>query len=143
MKKILTLTILLSGTLAANAQSSYHPLSERASFEEFIRNIVILLMIYMVTSFILSLVKAFLDDRLKRKIVETGTPGEVVAQLMATGKSEKKNALKWFCALIAAAAAFGIIGYYEPREIYALMVITFSLAIGFLGYFSLVGRISK
>jgi TctA family transporter len=143
MKKIFTLTLLLSVTLGASAQGDSYTLNQKASFEEFVRNIVLLLMIYMVTSFILNMIKLFLDDRLKRKIVETGTTEVVVAQLLATGKNENKNSLKWFCALGAIAVGLGIIGCYNLSDIYALMIIAFCLAIGFLAHFYMVNRLSK
>lgn len=143
MKRIFTIVMLLMITSGANAQDRSYQISDKNTFEEFVRNIVILLMIYLVTSFILKMIKQFLDDRLKRKIVESGTPEGVVAQLLLNDKSERKNSLKWFCTLTAMTVGLGIIGYYHPSEIYALMVMAFSLALGFLSYFFLVNRLPK
>ncbi|WP_183565430.1 hypothetical protein [Mucilaginibacter sp. SP1R1] len=143
MKKIITLALLVSATLGAHAQSSTNPLNDKATFEEFVRNIVILLMIYMVTSFILNMIKLFLNDRLKRKMVETGTSEAIVTQLLDTKKSDKENSLKWFFALVAIAVGLGIIGCYHMTDIYALMTIAFCLAVGFLGHFFLAGRLNK
>lgn len=143
MKKIYIAILLLSATLGANAQSTTNLLSDSAVFEEFVRDIVILLMIFLVTSFILTMIKLILDNGLKKKIVEMGTPETVVSQLMATGKNEIRNSLKWFCALCGIAAGLGIIGCYHLTDIYALMVIAFCLAIGFLGHFLLASRLNK
>lgn len=142
MKKIFTLILLLSATLAAHAQqNSYKPLADRGTFEEMVRSVVILALVYLITSFILSMIKLFLDNRLKTKIVETGTSAEVVAQLMSVGRNDKKHGLKWFSILTAIAIGLGITGFYQPAGVYMLMIMTFSLAIGFLGYFFLIRRL--
>lgn len=138
MKKIFTFTILLLAAMGANAQVDYYPLSDKSTFDEMMRSVVILSMVYLITSFILSMIKLFLDNRLKMKIVEIGTSEEVVAQLVPNGKNEKKNGLKWFCVLTAVAIGLGITGFYQAVGIYALMIMTFSLAIGFLSYFFLI-----
>ena len=138
MKKIFTFIILLSATKVTYAQGNYYPLSDKGTFEEMMRSVVILLMVYLVTSFILSMIKLFLDNRLKTKIVEIGAPEEVVAQLIPTGRNEKKNGLKWFCVLTTVAIGLGITGFYQAAGIYALTIMTFSLAIGFLSYFLLI-----
>jgi hypothetical protein len=143
MKKTYLTLLLFPSALAANAQSNTNLMSDRATFEEFVRDIVILLMIFMVTSFMLTMIRLFLDNGLKKKIVEMGTPETIVSQLMATGKNEIRNSLKWFCALCGIAAGLGIIGCYHLSDIYALMVIAFCLAIGFLGHFLLASRLNK
>ena len=142
MKKIFTLILLLSAAFAAHAQqNSYEPLADRGTFEEMVRSVVILALVYLITSFILSMIKLFLDNRLKTKIVETGTSAEVVAQLMPVGRNDKKHGLKWFSILTAIAIGLGITGFYQPAGVYMLMIMTFSLAIGFLGYFFLIRRL--
>jgi preprotein translocase subunit SecG len=143
MKKIFITLLLFSAAFGAHAQSNTGLMSDRATFEEFVRNIVILLMIFMVTSFILTMIRLILDNGLKKKMVEMGTPESVVSQLMATGKNEARNSLKWFCALCGIAAGLGIIGCYHLSDIYALMVIAFCLAVGFLGHFLLASRLNK
>jgi preprotein translocase subunit SecG len=143
MKKIYITLLLFSAAFGAHAQSNTNLMSDRATFEEFVRDIVILLMIFMVTSFILTMIRLFLDNSLKKKIVEMGTPETIVSQLMATGKNEIRNSLKWFCALCGIAAGLGIIGFYQLTDIYALMVIAFCLAAGFLCHFLLISRLNK
>lgn len=143
MKKIITLTLLVSATLGAHAESSSNAIIDKNSFEEFVRNIVILLMIYMVTSFILNIIKLFLNDRLKRKMVEAGTSEAIVTQLLDTKKSDNENSLKWFFALAAIAVGLGVIGCYHMTDIYALMTIAFCLAVGFLGHYFMSRRLQK
>jgi hypothetical protein len=105
MKKILSITILLLTAFGANAQDGYYPLSDKGTFEEMVRSLVILSLIYLVTSFILYMIKLFLDNRLKYKMVEVGTPQEIVNQLIATHKDARKASLKWFCTLCGIGAA--------------------------------------
>lgn len=143
MKKILTISTLLLTTSAAQAQSGYYPLSDKGTFEEMVRSVVILALIYLVTSFILCMIKLFLDNRLRVKMVEVGTSEDVVAQLVASNKDVKKASLKWFCTLCGIAAGLGAIGYFHLTDIYALMIMAFCLALGFLANFFLVGRLTK
>lgn len=144
MKKItLIASLLLFTTIGANAQTSSYLMSDKATFEEFVRNIVILLMIYIVTSFILAMIKLFLDSRLKNKMVEAGTPDTVVTQLLATKRNENWNSLKWFCALGGISGGLGIIGWLHLTDIYALMVIALCLAMGFLAHFFLLSHLNK
>jgi Zn-dependent protease with chaperone function len=143
MKKIITLTLLVSATLGAHAQSDTNAFTDQRTLEEFVRNVVILLMIYMVTSFILNMIKLFLNDRLKRKMVETGTSEAIITQLLDTKKSDKENSLKWFFALTAIAVGLGVIGCYHMTDIYALMIIAFCLAVGFLGHYFMSRRLQK
>lgn len=143
MKKIVTLTLLVPVTLGAHAQSNTNAFTDQRTLEEFVRNIVILLMIYMVTSFILNMIKLFLNDRLKRKMVETGTSEAIITQLLDTKKSDKENSLKWFFSLTAIAVGLGVIGCYHMTDIYALMVIAFCLAVGFLGHYLMSRRLQK
>jgi Zn-dependent protease with chaperone function len=143
MKKIITLTLLLPAALGAQAQSRTNAFTDNRTFEEFVRNIVILLMLYMVTSFILNMIKLFLNDRLKRKMLETGTPEAVVAQLLDTKKADSETSRKWFFALAAIAIGLGIIGCYQMTDIYALAVIAFCLAFGFLAHYYMSRRLQK
>ena len=143
MKKIYITLLMFSAVFGAQAQSNTNLMSDSATFEEFVRDIMLLLIIFMVTSFILTMIRLILDNGLKKKIVEMGTPETVVSQLMATGKNEVRNSLKWFCALCGIAAGLGIIGCYHLTDIYALMVIAFCLGIGFLGHFLLASRLNK
>ncbi len=143
MKKIFITLLLFSAAFGAHAQGNTSLMSDSATFEEFVRDIGMLLALYLITSFILTMIRLFLDNGLKKKIVEMGTPETVVSQLMATGKNEVRNSLKLFCALCGIAVGLGIIGCYHLTDIYALMVIAFCLAIGFLGHFFLVSRLNK
>jgi hypothetical protein len=143
MKKIYITLLLFSTAFGAHAQRNTNLMNDKSTFEEFVRNIVILLLIFLVTNFILTMIRLFLDNGLKKKMVEMDTPETIVSQLMASGKNEIRNSLKWFCALCGIAAGLGIIGYYHLSDIYALMVIAFCLAIGFLAHFLLASRLNK
>lgn len=143
MKKIYTILLLLPAAMSAHAQSNTNLMSDKATFEEFVRDIGMLLLVFMITSFILAMIRMFLDNGLKKKMVAMGTPENIVLQLLTSGRNEAGSSLKWFCALCGIAAGLGIIGWYHLSDIYALMVIAFCLAIGFLGHFLLARRLNK
>lgn len=143
MKKILISALLIASALSTNAQGEFNPLTNKTTFEEMFRSVVILLLCYLVTSFILNIIKLFLDERLKKKIVETGTSEGVVAQLLPTKVDDKNSTLKWFSVLTGIAIALVIIGFTQLSGIFAAAIIAFSLAIGFLGYFFLSKYLSR
>lgn len=138
MKKIFTLGLLIGTVTIGRAQSSYAALNDQPTFQELMRSAVILVLIYLLTNFILTLVKTWLDDRLKKKIIETGTPDTVVGQLLPTNRTQKTDALKWFCVLTAAAVGLAIVGIYQLNGVYTLAAMSLSLAIGYLGYYFLI-----
>lgn len=142
MKKIFLLTLFVSSSFGAFAQNS-NRMIDKGTFEELVRNIVLLLMLYIVTNFILSMIRLFLNDRLKRKIVENDTSETIVAQLLINKKDEKGNSLKLFCALTAIGVGLGIIDCYNLSDIPALMTTIFCLAIGFIVHFYLSSRLQK
>lgn len=142
MKKILVSMLLVSSSIGAFAQSNSRMI-DKGTFEELVRDIVLLLMLYIVTNFILSMIRLFLNDRLKRKIVEHDTSEIIVAQLLINKKSERENSLKLFCALTAIGVGLGIIDCYNLSDIPALMITIFCLAVGFLVHFFLSSRLQK
>ncbi|MEO6228472.1 MAG: hypothetical protein ABJB11_22815 [Ferruginibacter sp.] len=142
MKKILVSMLLVSSSIGAFAQGNSRMI-DKGTFEELVRDIVLVLMLYIVTNFILSMIRLFLNDRLKRKIVEHDTSEIIVAQLLVNKKSERENSLKLFCALTAIGVGLAIIDCYNLSDIPALMTTIFCLAVGFIVHFFLSSRLQK
>jgi hypothetical protein len=102
---------------------------------------VIIILVFLASSFVLTLIKLFLDDRLKRTIVEKGVAEGVIAQLLPANQKGKENSLKWFAILTAIAIGLTVISFYMPSGLYAATVMIFSIALGFLGYYFLLKKL--
>jgi hypothetical protein len=141
MKKIATIISLMSAGITANAQTVFDPFTNEQAFFEMMHSVVIIILVFLASSFVLTLIKLFLDDRLKRTIVEKGVAEGVIAQLLPANQKGKENSLKWFAILTAIAIGLTVISFYMPSGLYAATVMIFSIALGFLGYYFLLKKL--
>ena len=141
MKKIATIISLMSAGITANAQTVFDPFTDERAFFEMMHSVVIIILVFLASSFVLTLIKLFLDDRLKRTIVEKGVAEGVIAQLLPANQKGKENSLKWFAILTAIAIGLTVISFYMPSGLYAATVMIFSIALGFLGYYFLLKKL--
>ncbi|NSL90985.1 hypothetical protein [Chitinophaga solisilvae] len=135
MKRIINITGLLGCSLTAGAQTQI-PGEQQP---ELMRSAVAVIIIYLVASFILSLIRILLDDRLKKKMIEKGVPGEVIANMLPRN-NHLIAAVKWICILVAVAAGLAIISNY-PLSIYSVIIMAVSVALGLLVYYFWAKRI--
>ncbi|RKO68778.1 hypothetical protein D7322_25635 [Sphingobacterium puteale] len=142
MKKIFTLFLLIATATVSRAQGNSTPMNDQPTFQELMRSTVILVLIYLLTNFILALIKTWFDNRLKKKIIESGTSDTVVAQILTNNSTQQPNALKWFCVLTTAAIGLAIVGFYQLNGVYTLSAMALSVAVGYLGFYFLIRRIS-
>lgn len=143
MKKIFTIIALMGISIASQAQQYFNPFQNKDAFNDMLRSGSILFLIYLLTSFVINIVKLFLDNRLKKAIVEKGAPENVISQLMPGSQSDKKGALKWFIILTCVAVGLTLISFTQPMGFHSVIIMTFSIAFGFLGYFFLLKRTDK
>lgn len=141
MKRIITIIALLFYSIAANAQTYYLFPRDRNITTELMRSTVIIIVMYIISAFILSLIRIFLNHRLKNKMLEKGVPGEVIAQMLP-GKNEQTMAIKWFSVLIAIAVGFLIISFFPPG-IHSIIIMVFCVALGHLGFYLWAKRLNK
>ena len=138
MKRIATITIIMLASFAANAQNS--PDDSRIIDKDFMRELLtnsgILLGLFLVTTFFLTLFRTFLDSRLKNKLIDKGASENVVTQLLQPLKNDSKlEPLKWFSILAGIGLGLALIGAFQPLGIHSLAIMSFSLAAGFLAYY--------
>jgi hypothetical protein len=143
MKKTLTIIILTTASIAAHAQNRYNPFADKEALSEIFRSVVILLLIYILSTFVLTLVKLILNHRLKKTIVEKGAPEQVISQLLDQPENNKKGAIKWFILLTAVAIGLTIISFSLPMGVHSVIIMILSIALGFLGYYFLLKRLDK
>lgn len=144
MKKALIIIAALGGSIAAYAQDKPEPLINREFIFDLIHIIAVLLVIYLISSFILQIVRSNFDFRLKNKILERQTEEQVAGQILQPDKVNPLNTvLQWICALGAVGVGFLIIELTEPYGLHSLAIMAFSVAAGLIVYYFLAPRSKK
>ncbi len=135
MKKIFAILSFMAVSFAANAQNDFNPFLDKELFQEMLRSVVVLILLYLFTTFILSLIRVRLDNRLKKAILEKQTPENIIAQLLPKNKNEQFGAIKWFSVLTAIGIGLLVVSLFQPLGFHSVIIMVFSVAIGFLGYY--------
>jgi hypothetical protein len=144
MKKALIIIAALGGSIAAYAQDKPEPLINRELIFDVVHVILFILVIYMISSFILQLVRQNLDFRLKNKILERQTEEHIVRQLLQPEKINPLNSvLQWICALVAIGVGFALINLTLPFGLHSLAIMAFSVAAGLGVYYYAAKRAKK
>jgi H+/Cl- antiporter ClcA len=141
MKKALAIMAGLCGSIVAYAQDKPEPFFNRDMLYDLVHICATLLIIYLISSFILQLVRNNLDFRIKSKIIERQTDEHVVSQLMSPDRFNPLNTvLQWICALVAVGIGFLIIAMTEPFGLHSLAIMALSVAAGLFIYYRLAKR---
>jgi hypothetical protein len=142
MKRIITIIALLFYSVAVHAQTNYYLLPrDRNITTELMRSTVITIVLYIISAFILSLIRTILNHQLKNKMLEKGVPAEVIAKMLPR-KNELTIAIKWFSLLIALSVGFLIISFFPPG-IHSIIIMTFCVALGYLGFYVWANRLNN
>src|SRR5580658_109041 len=144
MKKAVIIFAALSVSIAAFAQDKPEPLINREFIFDLIHIIAVLLVIYLISSFILQLVRQNFDFRLKSKILERQTEEHIVSQLVQPDKVNPLNSLlQWICTLIGVGIGFALISHTQPFGLHSLAIMAFSVAAGLGVYYFMAKRAKK
>ena len=136
MKKTSVTFIILSLSFAAQAQDVFDPLKDRQLYFDVLNICAVLAGIYLVSSFILQVVRQAIAYRLKNRMLDRNTEVNIVREILQPDKKEnKKMTLQWFCMLAAIGAGLTLVGLTRPFGIHSLAVLAFSLAAGFGAYY--------
>lgn len=134
MKRTITILASFFLSIAANAQTTYVLSRDRDVTTEFMRSVFATIVLCIICGFILSLVRVILNDQLKRKMLEKGVPGEVIASMLPR-KNELSIAIKWFSVLMAISLGLLIISLTAPLGIHSVIIMTVCVALGFWGFY--------
>jgi hypothetical protein len=147
MNRISLLAFILLTSFAANAQTveeDSKTIIDREFMRELLTNCGVLLGLFLVTAFFLSMMRTYLDSRLKNRLIDKGASESVVTQLLQPMKNESKlEPLKWFSILAGIGLGLALIDAFKPLGIHSLAIMAFSLAAGFLCYYFLSKRTEK
>jgi hypothetical protein len=141
MKKALFVLVALSGSIAAYAEDKPEPLINREFIFDLIHIIAMLLVIYLISSFIIQLERSNFDFRLKSKIMERQTQDPIVNQLVQPDKPNPYNLiLQWVCAIAGVGVGFLIVDATEPYGLHSLAIMALSVAAGLIVYYFVAKR---
>jgi hypothetical protein len=139
MKRITILATLFLVTVAAQAQNA--PEESKAIIDSgFMRELLsttgALIAVFLVSTFFLTLIRTYLDSKLKNKLIDKGATEDTVAQLLQPLKKDSKmEPLKWFSILAGIGIGLTFINLSQPLGLHSLAIMAFSLAASFLGYY--------
>ncbi len=137
MKRTIITTSIILATVAANAQGeNFDPFKDRQFIFDSTNICAVLLVIYMLSSFILKMVKQNFDYRIKNRIIDKGTPENIAREVLQPGDAgTKTNPLyQWIFVLAAVGTGFTIINLTRPFGLHSLAIMAFSIAAGLGGY---------
>ena len=144
MKKIFITPIVLLAGFAASAESGFENFRDREFNFDMLHTVAALAGIFLVTSFILSITRIFLESRIKNKMIEKGVSETVVGQFLQPGRGDGRHvAMKWF--LVSACVGLGLVmeNLTMPLGLHSIAIMAFSVALGFLGYYFYIKRTNK
>ncbi|AFL82598.1 hypothetical protein Aeqsu_3164 [Aequorivita sublithincola DSM 14238] len=130
-KSFLTLTAIAS-TFAATAQND----SISTIDKDILVMIGMLVLIALVSFTVLTIIKRWMDYRLKNKLIDNGLSENIINSILQDDTNRNKNSnIKWFAILVGVGTALTIINYTLPLGIHSIAIMTFSVSASFLGYF--------
>ncbi|MCS4224075.1 hypothetical protein [Sphingobacterium sp. BIGb0165] len=138
MKRILNLTLVLLAvnimpTMAAQQAASVIADKEVVFFS--LNAIAVLLSIWIASSFLLKLIKLFLNDRLRRTLIERNAPLEIVIEILPKENNLVEQALSWCCVLFAGSVGLTLCYFTQPLGFHSAIILSISLAFGLLVYY--------
>ena len=131
-------------SVAVNAQSSYDPMRDSSYVFDLTHVVGTLIAVFLITTFILSLIKLYFDHRIKNRMIDKGVSENVVSQLLQPDKKDNSNiAIKWFIIFAGVGVGLTLINVFQPFGIHSLAIMSFCIAAGFLGYYYFTKRSGK
>lgn len=141
MKKRLLIAIILFAPFAVNAQFLYEMPNGRTFSKQLFEIPAMILIFYLVTVFILTIIKLILDHRLKMKMIDKGVSDKVAEQFLQPNKQDvKSQTIKWFFVLAGIGVGLTFTSIFLPVGVHSIAIMAFSLAISFIGYYTYLKR---
>jgi len=137
MQKIFTTILACSVTVVSFGQnhSPNDPHYSKAIPDKFIEVPGLILLVYLAVHVLLTIIKMFLDNRLKVKMIDKGVSEELIKQVAQRNPKEMMmDAIKWLMLLTGLAVGIFAASLF-PIGILTVAFIVSGAALGFLVYF--------
>jgi len=136
MKKLVLTPVIICLAQICHAQDGQNPLIDRALVFDIVNICAMVLVLYLICSFILRLIQQHLNYRLKQKIADKNVAEHMVSQLLAEKEKDgRKTILQWFFVMAGIGVGFGLINITKPLGLHSLAIMFLSLAAGLGGYY--------
>ena len=138
MKKIsiTAFVSLVSFVAQAQPQENFDPFKDRDFIFDAMHICTIILVIYLISSFILQAIKAAMTARIKNRILDKSPEENIVRELLRPEKKENKNQiLQWFFMLFAIGIGLLLVKIVSPFGLHSLAILALSIAAGFGAYY--------
>ena len=141
MKKISIITALLTAAVTAQAQDLTTPLKQGSSLELGFRIFAITVCMYLIGTFIITIVKLVLDYQLKSRMIDRGFSEGDISRFFRPGNTAIRNtALKWFAVLAGVGFGLTIVTLSQPVGLHSLAIMAFCISAAFLVYAQFIKR---
>lgn len=146
MKKVVTTILVQLATVQAFAQNeriTAHPPNTIVPGEEAPIGQVLLPILFMafLIFMLITLIRYFLEFRLKSKLIDRGMTEQLSAYLLDKNAQEKRNeAIKLAILFCGVGAGLGVTYLTAPIHIHSLAIMAFSLGLSYLAYFFYLRR---
>lgn len=141
MKKLLSGLIIFFAPFVLHAQEDLRIGGGFNIKDEYFRIITAIFVLYLMITFIITIIKTILDFRLKSRMVDKGVSDKVVEQfLQPQNRDAKTQAIKAFLILAGIGVGLTAINFTSPLGIHSFAIMAFSIALSFLGYFYFIKR---
>ena len=141
MKKIITLFTLILTSLIGNAEGVYKLQDGKEISRQLIDIPASILAVYIVSIFLINIIKGILNYRLKYKMIDKGISEDIIKLLLQPDQNDTKNqTIKSFFILAGLGIGITITGFFQPFGIHSAAIIIFSLSLSFLAYYFYIKR---
>jgi hypothetical protein len=118
------------------AKENFEPFKDRDFMFDALHICTTIAVIYLVSYFILQIIKNAMSFRIKHRILDKGTDENIVRQLLQPDKKGNKNyTLQWFFMLACIGIGLVLVKIIQPFGLYSLAILAFSIAAGFGSYY--------
>lgn len=125
-------------------ENNFDPFKNREFIFDALHICTTIFLIYLVSSFIMSIVKRSLDQKIKNKILDKGTEENIVSKVLQPDKKDNRNIiLQWICILTSIGIGLTLITFFRPYGIHTVAIMAFSIAAGFLFYYLFTKQADK
>lgn len=143
MKKHILIACMVFSAIAANAQENinFDPFRDRDFVDKFMQAAAIIFVIYLISNFFLTLIRLFLDYKLKNKMMDKGASENVIRQILQPQKKDNRiTAIKWAIVVGGIGLGFTLIAIFPPFGIHSVMLMSFCISLSFLCYYYFVKK---
>ncbi|GAB2982535.1 hypothetical protein GCM10027049_18990 [Mucilaginibacter puniceus] len=144
MKKITTLSILMLISFIGNAEDVYKLHDGKQISRQLIDIPASILAVYIISIFLINIIKGILNHRLKYKMIDKGVSEDMIKLLLQHDQSDTKNqTIKSVFILTGLGIGITITSFFQPYDIHSAVILIFSLSLSFLAYYFYIKRTQK